>query len=163
VANDLSTEDRGSEPPIGIDPRAARVVVVALLLAMGACGLTYSVLRERAGPPPAEIAADGLLVEGRELYLSRCVSCHGPAGKGDGPIAHSLTGPPPGDLTDQTWKHGERPEDVLRVISLGVQDTSMSGWAGTYSAQQLRMLAAYVFYLAGRPVPETLRQPGQKR
>ena len=37
-------------------------------------------------PPPPEVAADPLLVRGREIYLDRCASCHGPSGRGDGPL-----------------------------------------------------------------------------
>jgi cytochrome c oxidase cbb3-type subunit 3 len=120
--------------------------------------LAFYVLRSKPSPPPPEIAADPLLVEGRELYLQRCVSCHGASGRGDGPIAKSLAGPPPGDLTDDTWKHGDKPEQVLTVVARGVKDTAMSGWASQYSPAQLRALAAYTYYLAGRPVPPELRQ-----
>jgi cytochrome c oxidase cbb3-type subunit 3 len=158
VVNESASQKQGPELH-GIDPRASGVVLVGLLLLLVAGGLFFYLLKNKPSPPPAEVAADPRLVEGRELYLSRCVSCHGPLGKGDGPIASGLKGPPPGDLTDQIWKHGERPEDVLKVIAQGIPDTSMSGWAGTYPEPQLRALAAYVFYLAGRPVPEALGEP----
>lgn len=35
---------------------------------------------------------------GRKLYNQYCASCHGPTGKGDGPVAAALKSPPP-DLT----------------------------------------------------------------
>ena len=44
---------------------------------------------------------------GRAIYLDRCKSCHGEGGKGDGPLAKGLSGPPVGDLTDDVWKHGD--------------------------------------------------------
>ena len=34
------------------------------------------------------------VTRGRALYLECCVSCHGIAGEGDGPVARSLTTPP---------------------------------------------------------------------
>ena len=34
------------------------------------------------------------VARGRALYLEYCVSCHGIAGEGDGPVARSLTTPP---------------------------------------------------------------------
>jgi mono/diheme cytochrome c family protein len=37
-------------------------------------------------------------VAGRDLYLRHCASCHGQAGRGDGPLAASLKRPP-ADLT----------------------------------------------------------------
>lgn len=37
-------------------------------------------------------------VDAREIYLANCAACHGPAGKGDGPLASDLD-PRPSDLT----------------------------------------------------------------
>jgi mono/diheme cytochrome c family protein len=42
---------------------------------------------------------------GRDTYLRYCASCHGPEGRGDGPLAGSLT-PPPADLTQLAKRNG---------------------------------------------------------
>jgi cytochrome c oxidase cbb3-type subunit 3 len=128
------------------------------ILAGGAIALT--IFRGGADPPPVAIKDDPLLVEGRELYLSRCVSCHGQSGRGDGPTAAILAGPKPGNLTDREWKHGDDPEKVVRVVARGVPNTAMPGWLGTFSEPQVRAVAAYVYWLGGRTVPAALRQPG---
>jgi mono/diheme cytochrome c family protein len=130
------------------------------MLALVAGGaLALRTLRGPASPPPAAIAGDPLLVAGREVFLARCASCHGASGRGDGPIAKGLAGPPVGDLTDADWKHGERPEQVLDVVAQGVRDTAMSGWKSVLDARTLHAVTAYVYHLAGRPVPEALRAP----
>jgi cytochrome c oxidase cbb3-type subunit III len=138
--------------------RATFRVFLGLFVVMAAGVIAFYALSPKPSPPPAEIASDAFLVEGRELYLQRCVSCHGASGRGDGPIAKSLAGPPPGDLTDDTWKHGDKPNQVLAVVARGVKDTAMSGWAGVYRPEQVRALAAYTYYLAKRPVPPELRK-----
>jgi cytochrome c oxidase cbb3-type subunit 3 len=46
---------------------------------------------------------------------------------------------------------------VLGVVTQGVRDTSMPGWRGTFTADEIRAVSAYVFYLAGRTVPDELR------
>jgi cytochrome c oxidase cbb3-type subunit 3 len=125
---------------------------------MGAAAIFLG-LRPAASPPPAAIAGDALLVQGREKYLERCASCHGPLGKGDGPTAKSLAGPPVGDLTDRTWKHGDRPEQVLAVVAEGVRDTAMPGWGRVFGPSDVRAVSAYVYFLAGREVPPELRAP----
>lgn len=135
--------------------RWVAAVLVAIVLAGAAA---YYVLRPAPSPPPAEIASDPLLVEGRQLYLDRCVSCHGIAGHGDGPIAKGLQGPKPLDLSDRNWKHGDQPEQVLAVLTRGVKDTAMPGWTGTFRPGQIRAVAAYVYWLSKRPVPEALRK-----
>ncbi len=126
----------------------------------GGAECEYLVFRNPVPPPPPEVAADPLLLEGRTIYLARCATCHGVEGRGDGPIAGSLLGPPVGNISDGKWKHGDRPEDVTRVISQGVQGTRMAGWGLVLAPSQLRAVTAYVFYLARAPVPATLREAG---
>jgi mono/diheme cytochrome c family protein len=129
-----------------------------LAMLFGASIALY-LLRPNLGPPPAEIADDPFLVEGRAVYFSRCISCHGPAGKGDGPTAKILSGPPPRDLTASEWKHGDDPERVLSVVSQGVRDTAMPGWKGILTDAQVREVTGFVYYLGKRNVPDALRTP----
>ncbi len=119
--------------------------------------LAFTVLRPAPTPPPGEIAGDALLVRGREVYLDRCASCHGTSGHGDGPTAKGLAGPPVGDLTDDKWKHGDAPEQVLGVIRQGVKETQMPAWGSFVSADDTKAVAAWVYHLAGRAVPDPLR------
>jgi mono/diheme cytochrome c family protein len=52
--------------------------------------------------------ADRLLLSdanGQQLYAELCASCHGPAARGDGPVADSLKVRPP-DLTTIGARHG---------------------------------------------------------
>ncbi len=143
----------------GIDPAVARRIGFGMigLVALGAVALLL--LRKPPEPPPPEIASDPLLLGGREVFLSRCISCHGQKGKGDGPIAKSLTGKPVGDLTAAHWKHGDKAEQVRAVIALGVPNTNMTAWGRTLSEEELKGVTAYVFFLAGREMPPELRKP----
>jgi mono/diheme cytochrome c family protein len=142
---------------MGIDPRVSRRIFLGMLalIAIGAVAL----FRTPTSLPPASIAGDRVLVEGHAVFLARCVSCHGTSGRGDGPIAKGLSGPPVGDLTDNDWKHGDRPDQVLAVVALGVGDTAMPAWRTALSDRELHAVTAYVYYLAARPVPEVLRAP----
>ena len=139
-------------------PSVARWVILGAVVLVVAAAAAFTLLKTPPSPPPPEIASDPLLVTGRELYLARCVSCHGISGRGDGPIAKGLAGPPVGDLTDEIWKHGDRPEQVVGVVSAGVRDTAMPGWKGTFGPEDIRAVSAYVYYLARRPVPDALRK-----
>jgi mono/diheme cytochrome c family protein len=142
-----------------LEPGVRRWVVIGLGVLVVAGVIAAVTLRPKPAPPPEEIGNDPLLAAGHALYHQRCVSCHGATGKGDGPIAATLPGTPPGDLTDDKWTRGDRPDQVLEVIRNGVPGSQMAGWKGSYSEDELRSVAAYVFHLAGRDVPAALRGP----
>ena len=146
-------------PKAGPGPILSRSILLAIAIILVVAGLAYDRLGRRAEPIPPAIAADPLLARGREIYLDRCLSCHGPTGKGDGPLAKGLTGPPPRNLADEPWKHGDKPEQVLTVLADGIKDAQMPGWAGTYGPDDLKAVAAYLYQIAGKPVPDALRKP----
>jgi mono/diheme cytochrome c family protein len=155
----LSGEDSTSQdnPFSEVDPTASRLVFLGMLGLIAGGFLAFWLFGKPPAPPPPEVARDPLLTQGRAIYLGRCATCHGNDGRGDGPIAGSLIGPPVGNLTDQEWKHGDRPDQVLAVIRQGVPNTRMEGWSRVLDPPELRAIAAYVYYLARRPVPEELR------
>jgi mono/diheme cytochrome c family protein len=52
---------------------------------------------------------------GQNLYLGYCASCHGPVGRGDGPVAPSLV-MQMDDLRTLTQRHGEFPREWLQEV-----------------------------------------------
>ena len=79
--------------------RRARLLLLASI-ALAACG--------------REAAVD---TSGRDTFLRYCASCHGSAGKGDGPLAAELA-KPPSDLTQIARRAGGRYDEsyVMSVI-----------------------------------------------
>jgi len=157
----LSTEDSSPDDPSpgGIDRSASRIIFLAMLGLLAGGFVAFRLLSTPVGPPPPEVARDPLLTQGRAIYMARCVACHGNDGRGGGPLAANLIGPPVGNLTDNQWKHGDRPDQVLAVIGQGVPNTRMEGWGRVLDPPELKAVAAYVYYLAKQPVPSELRKP----
>lgn len=72
-----------------------------------------------------------MLKHGKDVYMNRCIGCHGVKGDGKGPAATFLD-PKPRDFTSGVFKFKTTPneslptdEDMMKVISQGVLGTSM--------------------------------------
>jgi mono/diheme cytochrome c family protein len=77
---------------------ACAISVVALLVGC----------REREAAPVARQKAE-------QIWKARCVECHGPGGRGDGPKAAQLR-KKPRDFTDRAWQDREDDEELAKVI-----------------------------------------------
>lgn len=84
--------------------------IVLLAIALSACGQTETQepqVSTETPPPPAEALAEAPMpfdltpeqAEGRVVYETMCWSCHGFAGRGDGPAVQAGAVPPPRDFT----------------------------------------------------------------
>jgi cytochrome c oxidase cbb3-type subunit 3 len=156
----VSTDQTSSEERSCTDTSlwVSRLIILAMLGLLAGGFVAFRMLSKPEGPAPPEVAKDPLLSQGRVIYLARCIACHGSDGRGDGPIASQLIGPPVGNLTDDVWKHGDGPEQVLSVIGQGVPNTRMDGWGRVLDPPEVKAVAAYVYFLAKRPVPGEIRR-----
>jgi hypothetical protein len=60
--------------------------------------------------PPTELA--------KSTYATRCLHCHGPEGRGDGPVARTLN-PRPADFSSSKWQRSVTDEGIIKVIRGG--------------------------------------------
>ena len=65
-------------------------------------------------------------MEGKDLYLAYCASCHGKLGKGDGPVASALKGPLADLTTISKRNRGKFPREEMEKIILGEQKSARS-------------------------------------
>jgi high-affinity iron transporter len=84
------------------------------------------------------------LARGAAVYRERCVSCHGESGRGDGPKAKTLKGPPPADLADPAVMGGTSLLEIYRKIAIGVPGTAMPEFAEDVAEEDRWAVAAYV-------------------
>ncbi|MCY2964994.1 MAG: c-type cytochrome [Planctomycetota bacterium] len=118
-------------------------------------------LEEHSGTPAspkllgsAEASADQLKL-GRDVYMSRCVQCHGDTGDGAGPAAATMY-PKPRDYRRGIFKftsspYGAKPRrtDLVRTLKLGVPGTSMPSFS-ILTEGELSALVDYVLVLTHR-------------
>ncbi len=88
-------------------------------------------------------AREPSLASGERIYAARCASCHGPAGRGDGPAAAALT-PRPADFSDPALMASATPLDIYRKVTTGVPATSMPAFAALLSREDRWDVTAYV-------------------
>lgn len=84
------------------------------------------------------------VTRGARLYAQQCAACHGVTGKGDGPKAGKVKGPPPTDLTDSAIVGGLTPVDIYRKLLIGVAGTAMPGFEESLSEDERWAVTAYV-------------------
>jgi high-affinity iron transporter len=81
--------------------------------------VVYSVALSPRSVPDAAI--------GTRLYQARCAQCHGTDGRGDGPLAATLT-PPPINFHDASRQSQRSVYSLYSTITLGVAGTAMRGF-----------------------------------
>lgn len=104
----------------------------------------------KAAPAAAEakkFALTGDAAKGQTKFKELCSSCHGEAGKGDGPAAAALT-PKPANFTDSAHAATVTDEYVYNMIKEGGaangKSPLMVSWKAALNEQQLMDVATYV-------------------
>ncbi|MGE5194743.1 MAG: c-type cytochrome, partial [Deltaproteobacteria bacterium] len=95
------------------------------------------------------------LIEGRNLYMTHCVHCHGVAGDGDGPTARFLN-PRPRDYRQGVFKfkstrYEAKPSrtDLRRILEQGIPGTYMPSFV-LLGEEKLFLIIDYVRWLSIR-------------
>jgi mono/diheme cytochrome c family protein len=94
-------------------------------------------------PATVMTANPKLLARGEALFKQNCTSCHGDAGRGDGPAVATLN-PKPRNFTQAgNWTRGYRVTDIFTTITTGVKGTGMAPFDFIVPADRMA-LAHYV-------------------
>ena len=105
----------------------------------------------RHARPPAATVPEGNLrgdaTAGAQVYATYCASCHGPEGKGDGPVAQTLQ-PPPANHADHAYMGTLSDAQLYKVISHGGaavgKSPLMAPWGGVVNDEGIRDLIAFI-------------------
>lgn len=84
------------------------------------------------------IGKANVIAEGRQIFTQNCAACHGPEAKG-------LVGP---NLTDNTWIHGGKPEEIQHTITNGVAAKGMPTWGPIIGPEKVATVATYIYSLS---------------
>ena len=118
-------------------PDSVSLVTDVLVARITAAAGGRNVIEQLPANPPS-------LARGAVIFRERCASCHGETGRGDGPKAKTLKGPPPADLTDPKVMGGTTLLEIFRRIAIGVPGTAMPEFGEDLSEEDRWAVAAYV-------------------
>ena len=79
-------------------------------------------------------------INGKSVYSTYCINCHGPKGHGDGPMGQMLI-PPAADLTVLGEKSDK---ELFTTIRNGRSGTAMPSWKDNLSVQDIADVLSYV-------------------
>lgn len=68
-------------------------------------------------PTSAPITA-AAAAEANDIFATRCTTCHGPSGEGDGPASATLS-PKPRNLRDPSWQASVNDDHIEKIIQYG--------------------------------------------
>jgi cytochrome c oxidase cbb3-type subunit 2 len=113
-----------------------RWALVALVKSLAYPQFDHFPPRGRALLPPPPLGADRAAGERLFREGAGCAICHGQSGKGDGRAAATLldlqgrpVGPPDMTRGEWTFKSGEGPDDVFRILTTGMPGSPMPAFA----------------------------------
>jgi mono/diheme cytochrome c family protein len=89
--------------------------------------------------------------KGKELFTLACVACHGPEGKGDGPVAKkSRMDPKPRDFTNPEFQRLRSDGELFWVLKHGSHETEMMRMDFFFTDAELWTLIVYIRTLGTR-------------
>ncbi len=100
---------------------ASLVIVAAIAVAQG-CSSGEPASKTKTTKTKTKAGGSGIsaaaVAEADNIYSTRCATCHGATGRGDGPGAANLD-PKPRDYSDQAWQKTVTDEDIEKTIVYG--------------------------------------------
>jgi mono/diheme cytochrome c family protein len=134
---------------LSVSAASTAVVAIAAQQQHDAAAHTHAEAAKLKNPVSANAAS---IAAGRKLFEAQCASCHGTTGKGDGK-GGALLKPPPADLTDAAWKHGNSDGEIFALIRDGAKQTGMRAYGGRIAPQDIWNLVNYLRTLGPKPKP----------
>jgi mono/diheme cytochrome c family protein len=100
----LACGEREAPPPAAAPPEAAAPAPAAPAA--------------QAPSAPAAAPSAGAVEEAKQIFATRCFTCHGSEGAGDGPGSVALT-PKPRNFQDGAWQDSVTDEHIEKIIMYG--------------------------------------------
>jgi len=84
---------------------------------------------------------DDAIKRGAQVYKTRCALCHLPEGKSPNKRMR---------FSDHEWKHGDKPDQVEKIVADGVKGTAMMGFKNKLKSDDIKAVTAYIMDLSAK-------------
>jgi mono/diheme cytochrome c family protein len=105
--------------------------------------LSLSLIGQPVFSAPEKADHQKMLNEGRIVFQTQCITCHGKKGEGDGPASTSLN-PKPANFSKGKFKFGASDAQLFKTVSKGVGGSAMPPWKGTLTDEQIKNVIVYI-------------------
>jgi len=99
----------------------------------------------------SQLSEQSALEEGKTIYKSNCVACHGDQGQGG-------IGP---NLGDSYWLHGGGIKNIFRTVKYGVIERGMTPWKDILKPQEIQQVSSFIMSLEGSNPPNPKDPQGE--
>ena len=138
---------RGSLPEASPIPRARcgkLFLMVKLTLSfLGSALISFLVFTAtvplQSSAEDKDTAKQDLIKKGALIYKTRCVVCHNAEGKSPNKRMR---------FADHEWNHGDKPEQIQKVVADGVKGTVMMGFKNRLNDDDIKAVTAYIVDLS---------------
>lgn len=120
----------------------SRIKVVKHLAYLVGASLCYS-SQVLAHPLPTHIK-EPTIDYGKEIFMQRCVLCHGKTGEGDGRMAKVIKSPPPFDLTASRLPDGYLKEIIVKGSEAMGRSKHMPPWGDALHDVEIESLMLHL-------------------
>lgn len=138
----LSTAMAVRSGPLRKEAGGLAVVALALAVVVIIQGRIDPLLVVESGEGAINPNDMAMVVRGEGVYTTYCLSCHGEALRGDGPLSEALN--PPATDFDAPHARVHPDADLIYWIQNGVQGTAMPGFRSQLGDQDIRDVIAYI-------------------
>ncbi len=97
---------------------------------------------------PTPVAAADPAADAKQQFATKCATCHGPDGHGNGPASAALN-PKPRNFHDKSQMAGLTDADLVHSITMG--KGAMPKWGGVLTESQITALVAHIRELGKTP------------
>ncbi len=89
-------------------------------------------------------SSEKALIDGKKIFETNCVACHGKDGDGKGPAAVAIPTRKPRNFVQDAFQYGSTDTELFKTISKGIKGSAMPAWSPQLSDVDIQAVIQHV-------------------